>query len=156
MLISNKKLNCGFTMPEYGLGTWEMGGRKEHDPSNDDQADIKAIQEAIKLGVFHIDTAEAYADGYSEVLIAKAIKGQDRSKLFLSSKINTKNLEYEEVLSACEKSLKRLQTDYIDLYMPHGYNSAFSLKDTMRALDKLVDDRIVKNIGLSNFGVEKK
>ncbi len=86
MIIPTKKLKNGFELSVYGLGTWKMGGRTEHDPRNDDAADIKAIQTAIDNGITHIDTAEAYAAGYAEMLVGKAIKNYDRSKLFLASK----------------------------------------------------------------------
>lgn len=68
MVIPTKKLKGGFEMPVYGLGTWQMGGRFERDSNNDDAADIRAIKEAIKLGVTHIDTAESYATGRAEEL----------------------------------------------------------------------------------------
>jgi len=71
MNIPTKKLSDGFEMSVFGLGTWEMGGRKERDANNDDRADIDAIKAAIDLGVTHIDTAEAYAGGHTEVMISK-------------------------------------------------------------------------------------
>jgi len=74
MNIPTKKLNNGFEIPEYGLGTWQMGGRNERELSNDDKADIEAINTATKEGVIHIDTADSYANGHSEELIAEAIK----------------------------------------------------------------------------------
>src|SRR5579863_2086143 len=108
MNIPVKKLKNGFTMPVYGFGTWQMGGKVTHDPNNDDKADIAAIKAAIDLGVTHFDTAEMYAAGYSEILLGKAIKGYDRSKLFLVSKVYSEHLSYEDVLTSARSSLKRL------------------------------------------------
>lgn len=152
MIIPVKKLQNGFFMPEYGLGTWQMGGRKERDFRNDDKADIEAIKTAIDLNITHIDTAEAYADGHTETLLAEAIKGYDRSKLFIVSKVQTTHLTYERVLQSCRDSLKRLQTDYLDLYLLHGYSSDFPLKGSVQALSELKDQGLAREIGVCNFG----
>jgi diketogulonate reductase-like aldo/keto reductase len=154
MIIPTKKLKTGFEMPVYGLGTWQMGGRKERDLLNNDKADILGIKTALDSGVTHIDTAEMYAAGYAEVLVGKAIEGYDRSKIFLASKIQKNNLGYEDILTACLQSLKRLNTDYLDLYFLHQYNKDIPLKDSMRAFDKLVQDGLVKHIGVCNFNKE--
>lgn len=154
MQIPTKKLKNGFEMPMYGLGTWQMGGRTEHDLLNDDEADIKGIKSALDAGITHIDTAEIYANGYSEILVGKAIKGCDRSKIFLVSKVQAKNLNYDDILNSCKKSLERLQTDYLDLYLLHRYNKNISLKDSIKALDKLVENGLVKHIGVCNFTKE--
>lgn len=140
-------------MPVFGLGTWQMGGREKRDTDNDDEADIKAICAAIDLGVTHIDTAESYAAGYSEILLGEAIKAYDRSKLFLVSKVRADNMDYDDVLASCRQSLSRLGTSYLDLYLLHRYNPNFDLKQTIAALDKLVSEGLIKNIGVANFGV---
>ena len=101
-------------MPVFGIGTWRMGGEMNLDPQNDDEADIKAIKTSIDLGITHIDTAEIYAQGHSEEIVAQAIKDSDRSKLFLVSKVSDDNLKFDDVLKACAASLKRLRTDYLD------------------------------------------
>lgn len=141
-------------MPVFGLGTWQMGGKREHDLENDDNADISAVQSAIDLGITHIDTAEIYADGYSEILIGKAIKGYDRSKLFIVSKVQANNMAYDDVIKSCKKSLQRLEIDYLDLYLLHRHNSTIDLKQTVKAMDELVKKGLVKNIGVSNFNKE--
>ncbi|MBI3335166.1 MAG: aldo/keto reductase [Candidatus Portnoybacteria bacterium] len=141
-------------MPVLGLGTWQMGGRYERDPNNNDGADIKAIKTAIELGITHIDTAEVYADGWAEKLAAEAIKGYDRKNLFLVSKVSGDHLQYDEVMKACGESLKRLQTSYLDLYLIHWFNSRVPLQETMRALDELIEQGMVKRIGVSNFTPE--
>ncbi len=156
MDIPKKKLKNGFEIPEYGLGTWQMGGRRERDMANDDKADIKAIQTAMESGIIHIDTAEGYADGYSEELIAVAIKEKciNRNGLFIVSKVSGEHQSYEGIVNSCKKSLSRLDTSYVDLYLLHSYSIGFSLKESIRALDELKDQGLIKNIGVSNFGVE--
>lgn len=155
MKIPTKKLKNGFEMPVFGLGSWQMGGREVHDPRNNDKKDITAIREAIKLGVSHIDTAESYANGYAEILIGQALEGYDRSKLFIVSKISQEHLRYDDVSRSCEASLKRLQTDYLDLYLIHSPSFKIPIEETLRAMDKLVKERVVKNIGVSNFKTKR-
>lgn len=138
-------------MPVFGIGTWQMGGRTDRDADNNDQADIAAIKAAIDFGVVHIDTAEIYANGHTENLVAEAIKNYDRNKLFLVSKVQAKNLDYKNVINSCKQSLQRLKIDYLDLYLAHRYNPEIDLKETIAALDDLVNNGLVKNIGVSNF-----
>lgn len=150
MTIPLKKLPNGFSMPVYGLGTWLMGGKEQRNPKNNDAADIQAIQTAVDLGITHIDTAEVYANGYAEELVGKAIKPYDREKLFIVSKVYTHHFTYDGVIQACKASLQRLQTSYLDLYLFHRYPTA-SFKESMKAMDTLVEEGLVKNIGVSNF-----
>ena len=117
MDIPVKKLKDGFELPDLGLGTMLMGGKNEPDFSND-AAEIAAIKAAIEAGVTHIDTAEIYGVGHTEELIGKAIKGIKRSKLFITSKI-WEPQSYENIITACKGSLKRLKTKYLDLYLLH-------------------------------------
>ncbi len=150
MRIPTKKLKNGFELPVYGLGLWQMGGRFEEDRTND-EADIKAIKYAIEQGVTYIDTAEAYGDGHAEELLGEVLKNVDRSKLVISTKVSGNNQGYDGVLDACEKSLKRMGTDYIDLFMLHRFpDPEFSIKETMRAMDELVESGKVRHIGVSN------
>ena len=141
-------------MPVFGIGTWQMGGRHFANPQNDDLKDIEAIKTAIELGVTHIDTAEVYANGHSEELVAEATSGYDRGKLFIVSKVNPLHFAFKDVISACERSLNRLQTDYLDLYLLHAPNPLIPLEETMKAMDFLVDGGKIKNIGISNFAPE--
>lgn len=156
MKVPTKKLKNGFEIGEYGLGTWQMGGRDERDVENDDQADIRAIQNAIENGVTHIDTAEMYAAGYTEELIARAIKEKNinRTDLFIVSKVIGEHQGYDGVINACKQSLKRLNTSYLDLYLLHYYAEEFSLAATTKALCDLKDQGLIRNIGVSNFGIE--
>ena len=93
--------------------------------------------------------------GHAEELVAEAIKGYDRSKLFIVSKVKPEHLAPDDLLAACENSLKRLQTDYLDLYLLHHPNPTVPIEETMGAMDKLKADGRIKNIGISNFNVKR-
>src|SRR5258706_14962679 len=155
MNIPTKKLDSGFEMPVFGLGTWQMGGKTQRDLKNDDASDIQAIRNAIDAGITHIDTAEKYAAGYSEELVGEAIQGYDRSKLLLVSKIRQEHFAGDDVKKSLEGSLKRMKTDYLDLYLLHSPSLEVSIDVTMKAMDSLVDEGLVKNIGVCNFTVER-
>ncbi|MFA7209196.1 MAG: aldo/keto reductase [Parcubacteria group bacterium] len=155
MKIDTKKLNNGFEMSVFGIGTWEMGGRTERDENyTNEEKDISALQTAIKMGVNRFDTAEVYAQGYSEEILGKAIRDFDRGKLFIVSKVSNPNLQYDNVIRSAKNTLKRLGTDYLDLYLIHAPNPDIPIEETMRALDYLKERGLIKNIGVCNFGVE--
>lgn len=154
MIIPSKKLKNGFSIPEFGVGTWEMGGRRERDDNNDDSSDITSLQTAIRMGVKRIDTAELYGLGKAEELVGQAIKEFDRKTLFITSKVFLTNLKHDQVLAAAEKSLKRLETNYFDLYLVHAHDAKVPLKETFSAMDELVDAGIAKNIGVCNFSLK--
>ena len=153
--MKNKTLKCGFSIPVLGMGTWQMGGRMERDSRNDDAGQIQALKTGLDLGFNLIDTAESYADGKAEELVGEAIRGYDRGKLFLTSKVWKTHVAYDDVLRAAENSLKRLGTDYLDLYLYHQVNNEVPLKETMRAFDRLVSEKLVRHIGVSNFALER-
>lgn len=155
MVIPQKILANGFSMPAFGIGTWHMGGAMNREPENDDERDIQAIRYAIDRGITHIDTAEMYADGHAEELVAAAIADKDRSSLFLVSKVSPWNLAYDDVLRSAEASLKRLGTEYVDLYLIHKPNPVMPIADTMRAMTRLKDEGLIRNIGVSNFSVAR-
>jgi diketogulonate reductase-like aldo/keto reductase len=155
MDIPTKKLNNGFEIPALGFGTWFMGGSFEREANYDERRDIEAIKKTIELGGYRFDTAEMYAEGYSEEILSKALKGYDRSKLFIVSKVSPANLSYDNVIASCKKSLARLQMDYLDLYLIHAPNPDIAVEETMRAFDYLKDEGLIKNIGVCNFNVER-
>lgn len=138
---------------KLGLGTWQMGGKAERDPNNDDARDITAIQNAIQAGIKHIDTAEYYADGKAEELVGAAIKDFNRRNLFIASKVRDK-LHYDEVLENCEKSLKRLGIDQLDLYYVHRPSLSIPIEETAKAFNHLVEQKMIKHVGLSNASLE--
>ena len=149
-----KELNrTGCKVPAIGLGTWKIGGSMTPDHSQDDLA-IKALRHGISLGMWLIDTAEIYGGGHAEELVGEAIKIFNREKIFIVTKVWETNLRYDDVLKAAKRSLKRLKTNYIDLYLIHWPNPRIPLSETMKAMEKLVSDGLVRYIGVSNFSVE--
>ena len=139
---------------KIGLGTWLLGGDVKENPNNDDEKDINAIIYALKSGINHIDTSESYSGGKSEKLIGEAIKNFDRDKLFIATKVREWNLTYDNIISSCCNSLKRLQTDYVDLFYIHKQNKDVNIKSVCEALNYLLAKGLIKNVGLSNVGVE--
>lgn len=139
---------------DIGLGTWRMGGDIVSDPNNDDQKDIAAIKYAIQCGINHIDTSESYAGGKSEILVSKAIQGLNREDVFIATKVREWNLSYDNLISACYSSLKRLNTDYIDLYYIHKQNNNIPIEETCRALNYLLRKKVIRNVGLSNVEIK--
>jgi diketogulonate reductase-like aldo/keto reductase len=149
MQIPTKKLNSGFEMPLFGLGTYQMG------EAGQDQTEVATIKEAIVLGITHIDSAEAYAEGHAEELVGQAIEKYDRKKLFLVSKVREYNLNYTGVKQALLESLKRMKTSYLDLYLMHRYpGSDQKLKESLKAMTELKEQGLIKNIGISNFNTK--
>jgi diketogulonate reductase-like aldo/keto reductase len=155
MTIPVKTLKSGLAMPVFGMGTWMMGGDTQRNPDNDGQMDIASLIAGMERGYKHIDTAEMYAEGFAEHIAGQAIKGHYRESLFITTKVWNTNLSYDGVLKAAEGSLKRLGTDYIDLYLIHKPNNEIPLKETIRALDRLQDEGIIKHIGVSNFAIRR-
>ena len=145
---------AGVRVPVLGLGTWQMGGRLERGTAHDKE-EIEALKTGIQLGLTHIDTAELYGEGHTEELVAQAIKQSKvaRKDLFITSKVMQQHLHYDDVIIACKKSLERLHTDYLDLYLVHFPNSQIPITETMRAMNYLVDNNMVRMIGVSNFSV---
>ncbi len=151
MNLPTKTLKSGFSLPVYGLGTWQMGGRFERDESND-EAEVAAIKAAIEHGITHIDTAESYGAGHAEELVAEALKGYEREKLIIATKVSGDHQGYSSVMKAIEASLKRLNMSYVDLYLLHRYpEPGISIEETMKAMDELVEQGVVKNIGVCNM-----
>ncbi len=134
------ELNSGASIPVLGLGTWKLTGSTCE----------RAVRQAIDLGYRHIDTAEMYGN---EAEIGKAIRGVDRSGLFITSKVSSANLQTYDVIKACRQSLDRLGTDYLDLYLLHWPNDAIPLGQTMEGMQTLVARGHIKSIGVSNFDV---
>lgn len=149
-----KKSAKKFSLPIMGLGTYGIGGLDRRNPNNDDDYQIRALQDAFSLGVTYIDTAESYADGYAEVLIGKAIKNFDRSNLFICTKVRKSNLHYNDIIRSAKGSLERLGVNSIDLYLIHSLNENIPVRESMKAMDFLLENQLVKNIGVSNFNLK--
>jgi diketogulonate reductase-like aldo/keto reductase len=142
------------SLPKLGFGTSRIGGNLLPNRSRD-QFYLSALRSALELGYAHFDTAELYSLGHSEELIGRAIRetGAKRESMFITTKVWPTHLRYKNVLRACENSLRRLGTDYIDLYLIHWQNPFIALKDTFRALNQLVREGRVKHVGVSNFNL---
>jgi diketogulonate reductase-like aldo/keto reductase len=135
-VIELKELgNTGVMVPEIGLGTWKYSGG------------VEPLRRGVELEAFLIDTAEIYG---TEGVVGQAVKGM-RDRVFIATKVSGQHLRYDQVMRAAEGSLSRLGMDCIDLYQIHWPNSRVPIKETMRAMEALVDSGRVKYIGVSNF-----
>ncbi len=132
-------------MPKIGIGTWHMGEQAEAADT-----EIAALRHACDLGFTHFDTAEMYADGGSEDILGRAMVGQDRAGLFITSKVYPWNAARDDMVTACERSLDRLQTDYVDLYLLHWPGSV-PFEETLEAARALLDRGKIRAFGVSNF-----
>lgn len=156
MNIPAKRLESGFEIPILALGTWTMGGGSKKDLRYAKRdADTCSIRMAIELGINRFDTAESYAEGCSEEILGEAIKGFERRKLFITSKVASWNLKYDDVLRSAEESLRRLGLDYLNLYLIHVPNPEVPLTQTVKALDRLKREGLIRDIGVSNFNAER-
>ncbi|MFA4646324.1 aldo/keto reductase [Pyrococcus kukulkanii] len=136
-----------------GMGTWGIGGKEIPDYSHDKEA-VEALRFGIELGINLIDTAEFYGAGHSEELVGEAIKPYDRDELFIVSKVWPTHFGYESAKKAARASAKRLGT-YIDLYLLHWPGTDWrKIEETLHALEDLVDDGLIRYIGVSNFDLE--
>ncbi len=136
------------------LGTWQAG--KDMWADIDDSEVTKAIRGALDCGINTIDTAAVYGAGYSERIICNALSNIDRQKYYLATKVFSDKLHYDDVISECEKSLRHLKTDYIDLYQIHWPSGSFNteivpISETMEALNYLKKVGKILHIGVSNF-----
>ena len=140
-------LRSGERIPQLGLGTWHMGERRASR-----LAEVKAIRLGVDLGVKLIDTAEMYGEGGTEEVVAEAVAGI-RDQVFIVSKVYPHNASREGTIAACERSLQRLQTDRIDLYLLH-WRGSHPLADTVAAFEKLQRDGKIRHWGVSNFDTD--
>ena len=150
MLIANTSLPDGTPIPRFGIGTWRMGER-----ATAAQAEIAVIKAAIERGVSLIDTAEMYGDGGAEEVIGRAIAGvaSHRERLFIVSKVYPHNASRKGTIAACERSLKRLGTDYLDGYLLH-WPGEHPLAETVAAFETLKAQGKIRAWGVSNFDVD--
>jgi diketogulonate reductase-like aldo/keto reductase len=137
----------GEPIPALGQGTWEMG----ESPKNR-QEEIAALRRGVDLGMTLIDTAEMYGDGKCEELISEALRAW-RDKLFLVSKVYPRNGSKSGVQAACERSLRRLRTDRIDLYLLH-WRGGEHLEGVIAGFEKLKADGKIRHWGVSNFDTD--
>ena len=144
------------TLPKIGFGTWSIGG-DSYPESSRDAASLTALRSALEAGYTHFDTAEAYAAGHSEELIGQAIRETKtrREDLFITTKVSPEHLSYNDVLRACENSLRQLGMDYVDLYLIHWPGTRTNYAETFQALNKQLRDGKVRHLGVSNFKLKQ-
>jgi len=135
------------------MGTWQAG--RDMWADIDDGETTRAIQAAVDEGITTIDTAAVYGKGHSERVVGKAV-AERRHEVVIATKVFANELRHDQVLAACERSLKNLGTDYIDLFQIHWPAGAFGspvvpIEETMRALNDLKDQGKIRAIGASNF-----
>lgn len=145
----------GFKCSVIGMGTyydplWILGakvfglkkGEKEH---------VDAVKAGLEAGINLIDTAELYG---TEKLVSQSTSGRKRDEIFIATKVFFNHLKYDSVIKSCERSLRKLGTSYIDLYQIHFPSRRVKIEETMKAMEKLVDDGRIRHIGISNFNIQ--
>jgi diketogulonate reductase-like aldo/keto reductase len=138
--VEHKELGkSGVSLPEIGLGTWHYAGG------------VEPLRMGIENGAFFLDTAESYG---SEEVVGETVRGI-RARTFIATKVSPSHLKRVDLLRSAEQSLRRLQSDYIDLYQLHGPNPRIPIEETMAAMEELVDAGKVRFIGVSNFTVRE-
>ncbi len=143
------ELPSGRQIPVFGMGTWRMG-----EDSRKKQAEIAALRRGMALGISLIDTAEMYGEGGAEKVIGEALADAfRRSEVFLVSKVYPHNASRKGVIEACDRTLKRLNTDYLDLYLLH-WRSSTPLSETLEAFQSLKQAGKIRDYGVSNFDVD--
>jgi len=147
MPIPTTALPSGEPVPTYGLGTWMMGESEKKRAG-----ELAAIKLGLDLGITLIDTAEMYGDGEAENIVGDAIAGR-RDELFIVSKVLPENASRKDTIAACERSLKRLRTDRIDLYLLHWRGST-PLSHTLKAFAELQHSGKIRHWGVSNFDTD--
>src|SRR6266478_6167345 len=135
-------------VPVLGQGTWRMGESKRVHPD-----EVAALRLGIELGMTLIDTAEMYGEGGAEKVVADAIDGR-RERVFVVTKVYPHHASRRELPKACERSLKRLRIQTIDLYLLHWREKTTPLEETVEAFEKLRSAGKIKSWGVSNFDVD--
>lgn len=137
----------GVVLPAIGQGTWYMGENPGHR-----RAEVSALRAGVDLGLTLIDTAEMYADGGAEEVVGEALNGL-RERVFLVSKVYPWNAGGQKAIAACEASLRRLKTDYLDLYLLH-WSGNFTFAETVEAMETLIAQGKIRRWGVSNLDVD--
>jgi diketogulonate reductase-like aldo/keto reductase len=140
------RLRTGEEIPALGVGTWRMGERKSVRA-----AEVRALNTALDLGLNLIDTAEMYGEGVAEEIVGDAIAGR-RERVYLVSKVYPHNASRTGTIEACERSLKRLRTDRLDLYLLH-WRGTHPLAETVAGFQALQSAGKIRGWGVSNFDV---
>lgn len=138
----------GTKVPAIGQGTWFLGEDRSYFEEEKD-----ALTAGVKAGMTLIDTAEMYGEGKAEELIGKTIAGMDRSKLFLVSKVYPHNAGRRNIFKSCMASMKRMGTDYLDLYLLH-WRGGVPLEETVACMEQLKKEGKIRRWGVSNFDTD--
>ena len=141
------RLPSGTPVSRLGQGAWQIGEDKRNRPAEQD-----ALRTGLDLGLNLIDTAEMYGNGRSEELIAQVVASR-RDEVYLVSKVLPQNAGRRDTIAACEESLKRLKTDYLDLYLLH-WRGSVPLEETLEAFIALHERGSIRHYGVSNFDVD--
>lgn len=144
--ICKTRFPSGVDVPVLGQGTWGFGERPENS-----QSEIDALRFGLDLGMTLVDTAEMYGDGAAEAVVGKAIEGR-RDEVFIVDKVLPQNASRKGTVQACERSLRRLKTDRIDLYLLH-WRGGVPLAATLAGFDDLLRADKIRSWGVSNFDV---
>lgn len=144
--------NTDITVSKIALGTWVFAGDYIWGPQDDGDS-LRTVHAALDAGINLFDTADGYDDGKSEMILGKALEGR-RSDAVIATKANSGEPVKDNIVKACEESLKRLGTDYIDIYQLHWPRRNMPFEDTMEGLLKLFDEGKIRAVGVSNFGVK--
>jgi diketogulonate reductase-like aldo/keto reductase len=134
-----------------GMGCWGLALSRD---KGEWAREISSLQRGIELGMNLIDTAESYSSGRSEELVGEAVK-DCRDDVFIATKVAPPHLRYDAVIRACKESIKRLGVSFIDLYQIHWPDPGVPIKETMSAMEKLVQDGLVRYVGVSNFSISE-
>jgi diketogulonate reductase-like aldo/keto reductase len=141
------QLRTGETVPALGQGTWRMGEDRRKRAQ-----EVAALQLGLDLGLSMIDTAEMYGDGGAEQVVGEAIKGR-RDEVYLVTKVLPENASRKGTVAACERSLERLGTDRVDLYLLH-WRGSYPLEETLQAFQHLSQQGKIRSWGVSNFDLD--
>ena len=152
-ILPRQVKDVNVTVPPVGQGTMGVGGYFERDSRRDAEW-VRGLRQGIDAGLSLIDTAEVYGGGHSEELVGQAMKGM-RHEVFLSTKFSAEHSRAPQIIAAAEGSLRRLETDWIDLYQPHWPNPSVPYEEIATALARLVESGKVRHVGLSNFSIQE-
>ena len=146
--VRTTQLPSGRSIPVLGQGTWAMG-----EDTSQRQAEVDALRLGLNLGMNLIDTAEMYGEGGAEEVVGEAIGDRPRAEVFIVSKVYPHNATRRGVIEACARSLRRLKTGYIDLYLLH-WRGDVPLTETLEAFQFLKDRGEIRDFGVSNFDLD--
>ncbi|WP_206831922.1 aldo/keto reductase [Alicyclobacillus fructus] len=143
-----RQLANGIRVSEITFGCWELGGGQWE--KKDDHVNIQVLQRAFELGIQSFDTAEGYGQGHSEEIVGLALEGV-RKQCVIATKVSPNHLRRDDILRSIEQSLKRLRTDFIDIYYVHWPNRDIPLSETMNTMAELRDQGVIRSVAVSNF-----